>query len=241
MTRHSIPIKLLVILGCGVLIAMAQTKRASEEPTTLLVHGEATVSVEPDIAELDIGVLSQAQTSQAAGDQNAAKSKQVVAQLQRLVNPADIKSINLSINANYRYPKEGGAGVVNGYTASNTIRLAIRDLSQLRKVIEVATQAGASSINRLTFDLKDEKAARARALAQAAGQAQSGAEALASSLKLRIGKLIRVEEVQPVIISPAREVEVSALQEATPDQAAIAPGTIQIHASVNLVYAVSER
>ncbi len=233
-------IKLLVTLICCALTAAAQ-KRTADEPTTLLVHGEATVSVEPDIAELDIGVLSQAQTSQAAADQNASKSKQLISQLQRLVNPSDIKSVNLSINPNYRYPKEGGAAVVTGYTASNTVRLMLRDISQLRKVIEVATQAGASSINRLTFDLKDEKAARARALAQAASQAQSGAEALASSLKLRIGKLIRIEEVQPVVISPAREVEVSALQEATPDQAAIAPGTIQIHASVNLVYAVAER
>jgi uncharacterized protein len=114
----------------------------------------------------------------------------------------------------------------------------VRDISQLRKAIEPATRAGASSVDRLTFGLKDEKAARARALAQAADQAQSGAEALASSLKLGIGNLIRVEEVQPVVISPAREVDVSALKEPVPDQSTIAPGTIQINASVNLVYAV---
>ncbi len=114
----------------------------------------------------------------------------------------------------------------------------MRDLTQLRKVIESATQAGASSINRLSFDLKDEQAARGRALAQAAAQARSGAEALASSLNLRIGKLIRIEEVQPVVISPAREVEVSTLKEAMSDQSTIAPGTIQVHTSVNLVYAV---
>jgi uncharacterized protein len=130
---------------------------------------------------------------------------------------------------------------MTGYTASSTVRIAVRDVSQLRKVIETATQAGASSINRLTFALKDENAARARALGLAAAQAQSGAEALASSLKLRMGKLIRIEEVQPVVISPAREVEISALQEAEPTQAAIASGTIQIHASVNLVYAAYER
>lgn len=226
---------------CCLLPLAAQNKRAAEEPTTLSVHGEATVSVEPDIAELDIGVLSQAQTSQAAADQDSAKSRQLVAQLQHLVAPGDIKSVSVSVNPNYRYGKDGGTSVVAGYTASNTIRVAVRDLSQLRKVIDAATQAGASSINRLTFDLKDEKAARARALAQAATQAQSGAEALAASLKLRIGKLIRIEEVQPVVISPAREVEVSALQETAPNQSAIAPGTIQIHASVNLVYAVYER
>ncbi len=223
------------LLLCCLLPLAAQNKRAAEEPTTLLVHGEATVSVEPDIADLDVGVISQAQTSQAAAEQNAAKSKQFVAQLQRLIPPTAINSVNISINPNYRYPKDGAA-VVTGYTASNTIRIVVSDLLQLRSVIETATQAGASSINRLTFDLKDEKAARARALSQAAAQAQSGAEALASSLKLHLGKLTRVEEVQPVVISPAREVEVSALKEAAPDQGAIAPGTIQIHASVNLVY-----
>jgi uncharacterized protein len=229
----------LVMILC--LRSPAQNKHAAEEPTTLLVHGEATVSVEPDIAELDVGVLTQAQTSQAAADQNATKAKQVVAGLQRLVASSDIKSVNLSVNPNYRYGKDGGAGVVTGYTASNTIRVAVRDLSQLRKVIEAATQSGASSINRLAFDLKDEKAARARALAEAAGQAQAGAEALASSLKLRIGRLTRIEEVQPVVISPAREVEASALQETFANQESIAPGTIQIHASLNLIYAVYQR
>jgi uncharacterized protein len=232
--------RFLLIWVCCFSLA-AQNKRAVDEPTTLLVHGEATVSVEPDIAELDVGVLTQGQTSQAATDDNATKAKQLVAELQRLVAPGDIKAVNFSVNPNYRYGKNGGAAELTGYTASNTVRAVIRDLSQLRKVIEAATQGGASSINRLTFDLKDEKSARARALADAAGQAQSGAEALASALNVRIGKLIRIEEVQPVVISPARELEVAALREAVSNQAAIAPGTIQIHASVNLVYAVNER
>jgi hypothetical protein len=229
---------LLLIALCCTTLPAAQNKRTTDAPSTLLVRGEATVAVEPDIAELDIGVLSQAATSKAAADQNGAKSKEIVAQLQKLVAAADIKSINLSINPNYRYAKEGGAATVTGYTAGNTLRLTIRDLSQLRNIIESATQSGASSINRLTFDLKDEDAARARALADAAGHARSSAEALAASLKLRIGKLIRIEEVQPVVISPAREVELSALKEPMADQAAIAPGVIQIHASVHLEYSV---
>ncbi len=241
MNTNPIAIKFAAVSLCILLPLVAQNKRTSDEPATLLVHGEATVSMEPDIAELDIGVLSQAPTSQAAADQNAAKSKDLVTQLRRLVDPADIKSVNLSINPNYRYTKDAGAASVAGYTASNTLRLTVRDLSQLRKIIDSATQAGASSINRLTFDLKDERGARARALAQSATQARSSAEALASSLNLRIGKLIRIEEVQPVVISPAREVEISVLKEPMTDQAAISPGIIQIHASVHLVYAVYEK
>ncbi len=231
----------VILALCSFLALPAQNSRTAGEPITLLVHGEAAVSVEPDIAELDVGVQSQGQTSQIAADQNAGKSKDLVKGLHDLVASTDIKLVNLSINPNYRYAKEGGAASITGNTASSTVRITVRDLSQLRKVIESAAQAGASSINRLSFDLKDEQAARGRALAQAANQARSGAEALASSLNLRIGKLIRIEEVQPVVISPAREVESSALKEALSDQSTIAPGTIQIHASVNLVYAVYEK
>ena len=102
-----IGIRLLAFGLCGLLPLAAQRKQTAEEPATLLVHGEATVSVEPDIAELDIGVLTQAPTSQAAGDQNAAKSKELVAQLQGLAASGDMKSISLSINPNYRYGKDG--------------------------------------------------------------------------------------------------------------------------------------
>jgi hypothetical protein len=233
--------KLSSLLLCSLLPLVAQNKRNTDEPTTMLVHGEAAVSMEPDIAELDIGVSSQGQTSQAATDQNTAKSRELSAQLQRLVNPADIKSVNFAVNPNYRYPKDGGATTITGYTANTALRITVRDLSQLRSVIEAATHVGASSIDRLAFDLKDEKAARALALARAADQARSGAEALAASLHLRLGKLIRIEEVQPVVISPAREVEVSALKEPMADPSVLAPGAIQIHTSVNLIYAAFEK
>lgn len=232
--------RLLLISICSLVPLWAQSNQTVREPAaTLTVHGEATVSAQPDIAEIDIGVVSQGPTSQAASDDNVARTKKVSSQLEQFVPPGDLKSINISVNPNYSYPKDGGSGVIKGYTASNTLRVTVRQISRLRKIIETATQAGASSINRLSFDLQDENAARARALSKAAGQAQSGAEALAASLKLTIGRLVRVEEVQPVVISPAREVEVSALKEPMVSNAAIEPGTIQIHASVNLVYAVS--
>lgn len=229
-SHHWFAARLACLALCPFLLAAAQ----NSEPTTLLVHGEAAVSVEPDIAELDLGVQTQAQTSQLAADQNDVKTKELVKGLYA----DDVKLINVSVNPNYRYAKDGGAASVTGYTAISTVRITIRDLSQLRAVIESATQGGASSVNRLAFDLKDEQAARGKALAQAAAQARSSAEALAAALHLKTGRLIHIEEVQPVVISPARELDVSAIKEAISQHSPIAPGSMQIHASVNLVYAV---
>lgn len=71
-------------------------------------------------------------------------------------------------------------------------------------------------------------------MAQAASQARAGAEALAVSVKGKLGRLLRVEEGQPVIISPAREIEIGKAE--STEQAPILPGNIEVHANVKLTY-----
>ena len=63
------------------------------------------------------------------------------------------------MNPNYLYPKEG-APTIAGYTASNTVRLLLNDIARLQTVIDIAVKVGATSINRLTFTVRNEDAAR---------------------------------------------------------------------------------
>jgi uncharacterized protein len=212
----------------------AQQLISKDAIPSVVVHGEATVSAEPDQANFDIGIVTQAPSSQEAADQNAKQANTVMQALRSLLPSANIKTVNFSVNPNYRYPKDGGAPTILSYTANNTVRLVLTDLSKLRKVIDAATQAGANSVNRLTFALRDDRAIRARALAQAATQAHAGAEALAVSLKMKLGRLLLVEEGQPVIISPAREIELGKAE--STEQTPILPGNIEVHANVKLTY-----
>jgi hypothetical protein len=216
------------------LAAVQAQESVSTGPPSIRVHGEATVSAEPDQAQFDLGVVTQAVSAKAATDTNAAQIKALVNELETFIPASAIKTVNFSVNPNYRYPREGAQATLTGFTANNTVRLLLNDISILQKVIEVATKSGATSLNRLTFSLKDEKSVRAQALADAASQAQSGAQALAASLKIRLGRLLRVEEGQPVIVSPARQISFGRAEstELTP----ISPGTIDVHADVNLTY-----
>ena len=188
---------------------------------------------------MDIGVVTQGPAMEETSAQNTQHANAVIERLRTLLPAANIKTVNLSINPNYRYPKEGKP-TIDGYMVTNTIRVTIDDVSMIRKVIDVATKAGATSINRLNFTLnaESEKKVRARALAEAASQAESNAQALAATLKLRLGRVLLVEEGQPVVVSPAPQIDLGKAQSS--DLMPLSPGYIQVRANVNLVYALVE-
>ena len=224
------------MLGALALSAAAQQVTIPPSVPYVRVHGDATISNAPDRVQFDVGVLSQGSTSQAAADLNARQSKSVVDALKAVLPAANIQTVNFSVNPNYQYPKDGSPPTIQGYTANNTVRLQLDDLKLLHRLIDAATKAGASNVNRLNFALRDESHARAQALSKAAAQASAGAAALAASLHVKLGRLLRIEEEQPVIVSPGRQVEFTA----STQPGAIEPGSIDVHASVSVTYEVGQ-
>jgi uncharacterized protein YggE len=223
---------IVATLACGAVMQAQETTQRGA-PATVRVHGESTLAVEPDQVEFDIGVVTQGQSPKSATDQNATQSKALIQQLSAAFPNASVSGVNFSVNPNYEYPKEGPPKIA-GYTASNTVRLLLNDISSLQTVIDIAIKSGANSINRLTFTLRNETAVRAQALAGAANQAQNGAKALAAALNLKLGRLLMVEEGQPVVVSPPREMSFEKLQ--STNLSPISAGTINAHADVDLTY-----
>jgi uncharacterized protein YggE len=181
--------------------------------------------------------VTQANTAQGASNQNNSRANALVRALRAAFPKASIKSIDFSVNPNYRYSR-GGPPAIAGYTASNTVRLLLNDISRLPGAIGIAIKSGANSINRLDFTLRNETPVRAQALAEAASQAQAGAKALAASLNLKLGGLLSVQEGQPIIVSPPREITFEKLR--STNLAPISPGTIDVHADVDLTYKIAQ-
>jgi hypothetical protein len=218
-----------------VLGGMAQAQEAQQRggPATVRVHGQATLSVEPDQVQFDIGVVTQASTPKAASEQNANQSGALVQQLNAAFPSASVKKVNFSVNPNFEYPREGTPKIA-GYTATNTVRLLLNDISNLQAVMDIAIKSGANSVDRVAFTLRSENAVRAQALAGAANQALDGAKSLAAALNLKLGRLLTVEEGQPVIVSAPQEIRFEKLQ--STNLAPISAGTIDVHADVDLTY-----
>ena len=216
------------------LSASAQDADGKAKPPSVTVNGEALVVVEPNQAEIDIGVVTQAKTAAAAGQENAAKLSKVVAELKKLLGPGDeLKTTGYSLSPNYRYPKEGGSPEVTGYTATNIVRVTTGSLQNVSKFIDAAMQAGANQMQRLLFTLKDEEAAQREALRNATAKAKAKAEEVARALGLKIVRVLSVMEgersFRPVMLEQfaARAAQVQA-------QTPIEAGTIQVRSAVTL-------
>ena len=221
----------------GNLFARQDAQDKNPRPS-IRVTGEATITTKPDQAEIDIGVVTQAQNAQDAATQNAQKVDAVLAALRNAIGAgADIKTVGYSLNPNYRYPERGGQPTITGYTASNTVQVKTSTLTQVGKIIDVSTQSGANNIQALRFTLKDEQAARAQALKEAALKARAKADALASALGLRIQRVLFVEEQGQTTPIP---MYAKAAMEAGVGQTPVEPGTIDVRATVTLTVEVAQ-
>lgn len=230
--------RLILALALATLLsvsAYAQERERRPLPPSVTVTGEGIVTAEPDVAEIEIGVVTEAKAAPQASKENAAKLAKVIAEVKKLLGPGDeIKTIGYSLNPNYRYPREGGKPELTGYTATNVVRVRTGALQGVGSLIDAATQSGANKIQRLVFTLKDEDAAKREALRNAAAKAKSKAEDVARALGLKIARVLSVNEGEQAFRPVMRELRVGAVmaQEAAPTP--VEAGTVQIRSTVTL-------
>ena len=236
--------KLLILVTS--LLLPAATVQAQENarvrPPSVTAQGEAVVTAEPDQAQIDIGVLTQARTAPDAAKENAEKLSRVLAQIKKLLGKDDeVKTTGYSLNPNYRYP-QGGKPEITGYTAANVLQIRTGNLAGVGKLIDAGMQSGANQINRLVFTLKDEHSAQVQALRMAAQKAQAKVEEMAGSLGLKVVRVLSLTEnergVRP-IIAQTRGMQAEALSAAAPTP--VEAGTIEVRSSVTLSAEIGPR
>src|SRR3979411_77693 len=118
-------------------------------PAAISVTGEATVSVPPDLAEIEGGVTSDAKTAREASDANNAAMGKVLAALKSAgIDEKDYQTSRLSLQPQYASNRPGysgsGPSVITGYRASNRVTIKLHDVAKVAGVIDTVVAAGAN-------------------------------------------------------------------------------------------------
>jgi len=213
------------------------TDPAAGTEHTISVSGTGSILIDPDIADLRLGVTVQSPTVKEARDANAEAMNKVIAALKKLgIADADIQTTTLSLSPVYDYKPDGGTPRVTGYNLSNAVAVTIRDLDKISDAIDDSLAAGATSMDGISFRVSDQAAAEKQAREAAMSEAKSKAQTLASAAGVSITGVASISEtVSPTpypIYYGARDV--AAAEAPTPVQA----GTNEVSVTVAVVYTI---
>ncbi|MDR3642370.1 MAG: SIMPL domain-containing protein [Candidatus Doudnabacteria bacterium] len=172
---------------------------------TIAVSGEGKISATPDLATVDVGVMTQASTATDAKNQNDQKVNQVIAFIkQQGIGDSDIKTQQLNL-----YPQQSYGGVmipggapttpkVTGYQANQTVEVKVhgvdKDQTILEKILDGAVNNGANEVDGVNFAFENPDALQQQAQQQAIANAKTKAQALAQTAGLSLGKVVSVSE-----------------------------------------------
>jgi uncharacterized protein len=224
------------LIFCAVLTSAAS---AQQTPNTIVASGTAEVLAKPDVANVDIGVVTRAPTTAPALRANSAEMNRVVAAIQAAGIPeTDIQTSNFSIDAVHPTDQHGNTDEsrTTGYEVTNKITVTVTDLSKVGAVIDAAVDAGANSSNSVSFDLKNRAAIDDQVLADAIRNARHNAEVMASAENAKVGKMISATflggDARVMAGGAVNQIEVTAAR------MSVLPGRIEVDANVVVTFVI---
>lgn len=205
--------------------------KASSTAGTLAVTGEAEIKVRPDIALLDVNVVTTAKTAQEAVQRNADKMTSVIAALEQMgLDRTELQTVGYDVIPVFdNEEKSLTFGKILEYRVVSQLRVRV-DVEEAGEVIDAAIAAGANMTSGVRYSVRDESTVRARALTAAVRAARRDATTVADALgiKLRDSQTVEINMGgMPVFFR-----EMALVKTSTP----IEPGTVDVRASVRVVY-----
>ncbi len=225
----------LILIPAFLLAAAASAGRADDLPPRITVTGTGEVSAAPDIALVSIGVTQEAEESRAALDaMNAATAAVLERMAAEGIAAADMQTGALQLYPLYNNSSLSSGNRIDGYRASTTIRVRVRDLATLGPVLDTVVSDGANTLSSLEFDIDDPDPLLDEARRAAVADARAAAELLAEAAGVDLGDVIELTDQSggyspgPVMMMEAR----------SGGSVPVAEGEVTITANVTMVYRI---
>jgi len=212
---------------------------AQNAPPAISVSGEATVSVAPDLAQVEGGVTSEAKTAREASEaNNAAMGKVLLALKGAGIEEKDYQTSRLSLQPLYATSSkvsETQRGIVS-FRASNRVTIKVRDVTKIASVIDTLVTSGANEIGGINFVVTQASKALDEARSKAIADARRKAEIYAKAAGVTLGEPLGITEegAAPPPVFRSKMAAPMAGNAPTP----VAPGEEQLSITVNVTWAI---
>jgi uncharacterized protein YggE len=222
-------------IAVALLAVPAHAQAPADFPSAISVTGEATVSVPPDLAQVDAGVTSDAKTAREASDaNNAAMGKVLLALKGAGIEEKDYQTSRLSLQPQYPANRSGPSPIV-GYRASNRVTIRVRDVTKIANVIDTLVGAGANDIGGINFMVSQASKLLDDARKQAVADARRKAEIYAKAAGVTLGAPLSISE-EGAAPRPVFRAKMAAEMAAAP----VAQGEETLSVTVNVSWAIKQ-
>jgi len=229
----------LVLVGMYTANARGQSRLdpqadvSAAEVGMIQVSGNGTVEGKPDTAYISLGFQGADASVVVAQQQAASQLNAVIARLKELgVAPRDIQTSGYNI-----WREEKTEQTAARFVVSNTVQVVVRNVASSGKLLDGAVQAGANSVQGISFGIEDRTALESAARQKAMASADAKAQELAKLGGVQLGKAIYIVEGDtgggpvPLMGAPAADMAREVTQ--------IEPGQLSVQISVTVKYEIN--
>lgn len=209
-------------------------------PPAISVSGMGEVFGKPDIAFIELGIdVTNEDVGAAVERANEVMNAVLAAISQQNIAEEDMQTVYFNVWPEDRYDDKGQP-IGRVYHVQNTLRVKVRDIATISDVIGAGLNAGANSVNSLSFSIEDTSALEAEARQKAIADARSRAEQLADGLGVSLGAPLSVSESSggvPIVVRDVYAVPEAAGMGGGPS---ISTGQLSVQVYVNISFAIGQ-
>ena len=225
---------------------IAQASESDSQPARILVSGEGSAEVAPDMAVLQLTVNREAKTARAALDANSAAMSEVLGAMQAQgIEKRDLQTANFSIQPRYHHPRPKPNGErqppqITGYIVRNSLTVRVRDISRVGAILDESVTLGVNEGGNISFTNADPAQVIKQARINAVGDARAKAATLAQAADVKLGKVLEISEQSyrpgPMPVARAE----MAMARSANDSVPVATGENSYRVTVQMSFAIDQ-
>jgi uncharacterized protein YggE len=225
-----------VISMCATAAWAAEPDRSKLVPS-VTVTGSGEASARPDMATVQVGVVTDAESASEALKKNSEAMSGLMQSLAgQGIAEKDIQTTNVSVSPRYSSLRNGESMHIVGYEATNNVQAKIRKLSNLGTILDDVVEKGANRMHGVSFSVAEPNPILDQARQKSIQDAHRKADLYAAAAGVKLGRVLLIEEQSHHL--PRMEPLVMARGAMAAAAVPIASGEQEFRVSISVTYAL---